>query len=170
MGAIDRWTMEWSQDFETDLADIDVQHRYLFSLVCRINQLDDSTEQVALRSIADELCRLALCHFGCEELLMTAYNYPNAPRHKAEHDKLVSVVQEFKSKHEYHARELALFLCNWLVSHTMLEDRQLAQHVLMQRARAMGMSVPDFVEGVKLYTSSMRYSGTLAIGSRAIAK
>ncbi len=162
--------MEWSQDFETGLADIDVQHRYIFALAQRVNQIDDAIKRVALRSIADELCRLALCHFGCEERLMTAYSYPDASRHIAEHDKLVSVVHEFEAKREYHARKLALFLCNWLVSHTMLEDRQLAEHVLKQRAQAMGMSVADFIEAIKLYHAPVRYSGVLAVGARAISK
>ncbi len=146
--------MQWSQDFESGLADIDVQHRYIFALVQRVNQLDDAVERVELREVADELARLAICHFGCEERIMASYAYPEAPRHMAEHEKLLAVVREFQRSEDYHARQLAMFLCNWLVSHTMLEDRQLATHVLKHRAKAMGMSVSEFVDGIKLDRTS----------------
>ncbi len=160
--------MDWIQDFETGLADIDAQHRYIFALTKQVNQLGDTIERVALRPIADELCRLALCHFGCEERLITAYNYPNASGHIAEHDKIVFLMHGFECTREYHARELALFLCNWLVSHTMLEDRQLGRHVLKQRALAMGMSVNDFVERIQLCQPPPHHSTVRAIGARAI--
>jgi hemerythrin len=160
--------MEWSQDFESGLADIDVQHRYIFALVQRVNQLDDKVERAELREVAEELGRLALCHFGCEEQLMSAYDYPETPRHITEHRKLETVVQTFKHDENYHAHNLALFLCNWLISHTMMEDRQLAMHVVKLRAKAMGMSVSDYVEGVKLFRPSATYSVSGFVGRRAI--
>ena len=133
--------MDWNEDFESGLADIDVQHRYIFALIERVNQLDDNVNAVELKEVASELGRLAICHFGCEERLMSAYRYPEADRHHLEHERLLDVVREFQRGGEYHAHHLALFLCNWLVSHTMLEDRKLALHVLTHRARAMGMTI-----------------------------
>ena len=160
--------MEWSQDFESGLADIDVQHRYIFALIQRVSQLDDKVERSELRKVAEELGRLALCHFGCEELLMETYDYPEWTRHVAEHRKLETVVNTFKQDDNYHAHNLALFLCNWLVSHTMLEDRQLAIHILNVRARAIGMSVTDFVEGVTLHRTSATYAVAGAVDRKAI--
>jgi hemerythrin-like metal-binding protein len=160
--------MDWSQDFESGLADIDVQHRYIFALIQRVNQLDDRIERSELREVAVELGRLALCHFGCEERLMVAYEYPEGLRHIAEHRKLETVVQTFRRDDNYHAHNLALFLCNWLVSHTMLEDRQLAAHILKLRARAMGMSVSDLVEGVKLHRTSATYLAAGVVDHGAI--
>jgi len=160
--------MEWSQDFESGLADIDVQHRYIFALIQRVNQLDDKVERTELRQVAEELGRLALCHFGCEERLMEAYGYPESSRHIAEHRKLETVVNTFRHDDNYHAHNLALFLCNWLVSHTMLEDRQLAMHIVRLRARAMGMTVSDFVEGVKLHRASATYAVAGAVGRKSI--
>jgi len=162
--------MEWSQDFESGLADIDVQHRYIFALIQRVNQLDDGIDHVELRDAADEIGRLAICHFGCEEQLMAAYKYPETPRHTAEHEKLLAVVREFQRSDVYHARQLAMFLCNWLVSHTMLEDRHLALHVVKIRAKAMGMSVTDFVEGVKLHRSSAYYVKARKVGDKAVGE
>ncbi len=159
--------MEWNQDYESGLADIDVQHRYIFALVQRVNQLDDKVERTELREVAEELGRLALCHFGCEEQLMVAYDYPEAARHITEHRKLETVVSTFKRDENYHAHNLALFLCNWLVSHTMMEDRQLATHILKLRSRAMGMSVSDFVEGVKLHRPSATYLTAGAVSRKA---
>jgi len=149
--------MDWNEDFESGLADMDVQHRYIFALIQRVNQLDDVTNRETLQEVAAEIARLAICHFGCEEKLMAAYEYPEANRHILEHEKLLDVVREFKRTKEYSAHHLALFLCNWLVSHTMLEDRRLAHHVLTFRAKAMGMSIEEFVGGVTLNRPSAVY-------------
>ena len=150
--------MDWNEDFESGLADMDVQHRYIFALIQRVNQLDDATNKDALQDAAEEIARLAICHFGCEEKLMRAYEYPDADRHIREHEKLLDVVREFQRAKEYSAHHLALFLCNWLVSHTMLEDRRLAHHVLTFRAKAMGMSIEEFVGGVTLNRPSAVYA------------
>jgi hemerythrin len=150
--------MEWIQDYETGLADIDVQHRYLFALVQRVQPLDDVVDRVELHLIANELVRFAKCHFGYEERLMTMYGYLDSARHLAEHAKLLDEVQTFQNDQEIEARRLALFICNWLVAHTMLEDRQLAEHVVPIRARALGMSPTDFVEGVKLHRPNSYFS------------
>jgi len=149
-----RHAMDWNEEFESGLADIDVQHRYIFALIQRVNHLDDKIQSESLREIAQELARLANCHFGCEGQLMSAYEYPESDRHQLEHQKLLDVVYEFQRTGEYHARHLALFLCNWLVSHTMLEDRRLARHVLQQRAKVMGMTVEDFVVSMKMQRPS----------------
>jgi hemerythrin-like metal-binding protein len=150
--------MEWNEDFESGLADMDVQHRYIFALIQRVHQLDDATDRETLKEVAVEIARLAICHFGCEEKLMSAYEYPEANRHTQEHEKLLDVVREFQRANEYSAHHLALFLCNWLVSHTMLEDRRLAHHVLTFRAKAMGMSIEELVGGVTLNRPSAVYA------------
>jgi hemerythrin len=150
--------MQWNKDFESGLADIDVQHRYIFALIQRVNELTDGENAEELREIAAELGRLAICHFGCEERLMAAYRYPGADRHHLEHEKLLDVVREFQRGSDYNAHHLALFICNWLVSHTMLEDRKLAHHVLVLRAKAMGMSVEEFVGEAKLNRPSAIYA------------
>ena len=149
--------MNWNQEFESGLADIDVQHRYIFALIERVNELSDQADRSKLTEIAAELGRLAICHFGCEERLMSAYKFPEAERHLREHEKLLDVVREFQRGSDYHAHHLALFLCNWLVSHTMLEDRKLALHVLTLRAKAMNMTIEEFVEGVSIYRPSAVY-------------
>lgn len=160
--------MEWTEDYESGLADIDVQHRYIFSLIERVSQLDDKVDRTELREVSEELGRLAICHFGCEERLMFSYGYPEAARHIAEHEKLSSEVRNFQHDDDFQPRQMALFLCNWLVSHTMLEDRQLAIHVLKVRAKAMGMSVSEFVESVKLYRPPISYLAS-RISERKVA-
>lgn len=102
--------MDWNEDFESGLADIDVQHRYIFALIQRVSHLDDATSEDVLREIGAELSRFAICHFGCEERLMAAYKYPDANRHRSEHEKLLDVVREFERGGEYNAHHLAMFL------------------------------------------------------------
>jgi hemerythrin len=65
-------------------------------------------------------------------------------RHAAEHATLLREVEGYRDNAVFGARQLNQVLCNWLMSHTMMEDRPLAHHVLQLRA-----SRSDSAEGTK---------------------
>jgi hemerythrin len=140
--------VEWTEDFESGLADIDVQHRYIFALIKRIVDLQGRTMSSDDRDVLEEIARFAHCHFACEERLMAAYNYPDSSKHVTEHAKLVLELKKYQESETVDPRTLSLFLCNWIVAHTLLEDRQLAAHVLRVRAAIMGTSVSEFMANV----------------------
>ena len=139
--------MEWNESFESGLADIDVQHRYLFALIKRVNELQDELLLPQNRPIIGELASFAMCHFACEERLMAAYSYPRVSRHVDEHGKLLSELRKFQDPEVVRPRQLSLFLCNWVVAHTLLEDRALAAHVIQRRADVLGVSVEQYAAG-----------------------
>jgi hemerythrin len=138
--------MEWNEDFDTGLPDIDVQHRYIFTLIQRIYYLDNHADQSAIRQVVIILEHLTRCHFDCEELLMATYDYPESVKHVADHSKLLVELQGYQDKAVFSARKLALVLSNWLTSHSMLRDRQLAVHVLRLRNSADAMTAAAHVE------------------------
>ncbi len=140
--------MEWSEDFESGLADIDVQHRYIFALTRRVSELQDEITQSSNRVIVEELVSFAHCHFECEERLMAAYNYPESAKHVAEHTRLQLELKKYLDYETIDPRQFSLLLCNWIVSHTLMEDRQLALHVLEVRAAILGTSVEEFAKRV----------------------
>ena len=140
--------MEWTEDFESGLADIDVQHRYIFALIQRIVDLQVGTMNSQDRFILEEIVRFARCHFACEERLMAAYEYPDSAKHVAEHAQLVLELKKYQESETVDPHRLSLFLCNWIVAHTLQEDRELAAHVLRVRAAIMGMTVYEFMANV----------------------
>ncbi len=152
--------MEWNESFESGLADIDVQHRYLYALIERVNELHDGIALPENRALGSELVSFAMCHFACEEQLMTAYGYPGISKHVQEHAKLLLEVRRYQDTEVLRPRELGLFLCNWVVAHTLLEDRALGQHVIQRRAELLGISVNRYMSDV---VTEYRPSGTTRI-------
>jgi hemerythrin len=137
--------MQWNQDFESGLSEIDTQHRAIFALVQSVEELDSNSGRSEIRQVVVELGRHARCHFECEKYLMAEYDYPKAARHIAEHDNLLLEVENYRDNVVFRPRQLALVLGNWLISHTMLEDRQLALYV--QRLRTNGAYMPHRAVG-----------------------
>jgi hemerythrin len=140
--------MRWDQNFESGLSEIDAQHRAIFALVQRVEGLEDHTDRSDIRAVIVDLERYARCHFECEEYLMAAYDYPATARHIAEHENLLREVEHYRDSLAFRPRQLALVLGNWLISHTMLEDRPLALHV--QRLRASDVEVSPGAVGTFL--------------------
>jgi hemerythrin-like metal-binding protein len=139
--------VEWNEGFESGLADIDVQHRYIFALIKRVKDLDRDVLLPDNRRLIDEIASYAMCHFACEERLMAAYAYQGTARHVEEHARLLFEVRRFQSSMHLQPKEFCLFLCNWVVEHTLLEDRVLATYVIRRRAEALEISVEQYVMG-----------------------
>jgi hemerythrin-like metal-binding protein len=137
--------MEWSEDFESGLIDIDAHHRYIFAIIERARQLDNQADRAAIRNIVVDLGRLTRFHFDCEECLMVEYNYPDSAKHLAEHKKLLNEIHSYEDNAVFSTRQLALVLSNWLISHTIMEDRQLALHVLRHRNSSADMTLSGVV-------------------------
>jgi hemerythrin len=122
--------MQWSSDFEVGLPAIDVQHWHLFVLIQQIVPVDAHEEdRAAIRNVVIQLGRLARCHFDCEEWLMSTHNYPDSERHIIEHDRLAFEIEGYQDAPIFPPRKLAVILSNWLVSHTLMDDRPLALHL-----------------------------------------
>jgi hemerythrin len=128
--------MEWSSDYETGLPDIDVQHRHIFTLIQHVHEGNEQLNRPGIREAIVELERVTRVHFDYEERLMVANNYPDFAKHKAEHAKLLLEVRSYRDNAVFSARKLTIVLCNWLVSHTMMQDRQLARYIRQLRASA----------------------------------
>jgi hemerythrin-like metal-binding protein len=76
-------------------------------------------------------------HFGHEEQLMAAADYPELRAHVGQHDGLRRQAREFRERFERGEAtitiELTLFLSAWLKQHTMTTDRQLGRYLSARR-------------------------------------
>lgn len=134
--------MEWSGEFETGLAEIDVQHRYFFQLIERANEVRIGADSKGQSSLLNELLGYASCHFGYETALMRVYEYPGRVQHVTEHEQILSQVKSFLSEDNANFHKVTMLLFNWFAAHSTLEDRALAKYVVDCRARVLDVS-PD---------------------------
>lgn len=126
--------LDWTPSYELGLDVVDQQHQNLFDL---LNKLYDATvrgdEQSVLGNILDELVDYTVEHFQTEEDIFLHSGYAGADQHKAIHDKLteqaVDLQQQFRTGSVTISFDLLDFLNNWLVEHTMGEDRKMADYI-----------------------------------------
>jgi hemerythrin-like metal-binding protein len=128
--------MEWKDEYNTGVGDVDRQHRYFVSL---ISSMDDGAAATwsrdRFRVFLAEIQRFAHYHFRAEETLMEVYGFDEREEHRAEHTKLSLRVAEFVTGAErgtLEPAEVRQFLHDWFSSHES-SDRPLAEHVLRQQ-------------------------------------
>lgn len=111
-------------------AKIDGDHQKLFDLINRLaGAMKTGEGKQACGAILNELVSYTRTHFSMEEASMSRHGYPQAAAHKAEHDKFVNKIQEFKNKFEAGSGvvtiEILTFLRDWLSNHIQKIDKAL---------------------------------------------
>jgi hemerythrin-like metal-binding domain len=119
----------WRAEYSVGCAEIDEQHRKLFSLLGGISAAYSSGSSCP--DAGDQfhyLVSFASEHFDTEERLMREASYEGLPEHKREHETLLAEARERMAAtecgDELAAGELADFFKDWLLKHTLLKDRQ----------------------------------------------
>ena len=121
--------IQWSDTLSVKIREIDSQHQRLVKL---INDLDDAMRvgkgREVMGKIVSELAAYTRVHFSTEEKYFDKFGYPEAPEHKAEHEKFIAEVAKFKG--DFDAGRIGLtikvmdFLSNWLKKHIMGTDKK----------------------------------------------
>ena len=120
--------IEWSDDYNTGIPDIDKEHRGLFAL---INDLYDKVQtgsaETSIKATIEALDAYVNYHFDREEILMDACGYPDRENHKIEHRKLQNQMEAFSRSYASHPQLFDLadfmgFLTGWLKGHILRSD------------------------------------------------
>lgn len=130
-------TITFGPEFETGISEIDTQHRRLFALVDRLNNLNQSEGEISpdkQRDIFEDLKRYVSIHFFLEERIMEDEDYPRLESHRKSHLNFEGKISQLGKKLEditpKEAREivgqLAPFLNDWLISHIKKSDMEYA--------------------------------------------
>jgi len=136
--------VDWSEELETGITAIDLQHRRYFEL---LNELLDYAIAVKHARLGEERLResfnflrnYATEHFGTEEPIMQQWDYPLYPAHRKQHQFFRSRLgQLFDTAQERgYSRELMLnlnyFAVDWFVNHIRTTDRKLAHFLIAKR-------------------------------------
>lgn len=118
-GAKAPYVIEWRDGFKIGVAQVDQEHRHLFTLVRALNLA--SVDQTV-----DELLEYVVTHFTNEQELMEKSGYPAFEQHLRLHEEFASQVADFLGNGsdwtEDRVQELRRFLNKWLIGHIMTHD------------------------------------------------
>ena len=132
----------WNENFNTDIPQIDEQHKKLVQLLNRLaSHVAFQSDLPALDIIFDELADYAVYHFQTEEAIWHAYlgDDPMDAAHKAIHSSFLSTVVQLKAEENAKptgvmVEAILSFLTRWLASHILENDRFLAKLVLAMQS------------------------------------
>jgi hemerythrin len=131
--------IEWIPRYEIGHAEIDKQHCELAKRISVLNQtMRDRGPKNAIKKALEDVLSYAQLHFKYEEDLMEKNNYREFVRHKSEHEKLLSQLEDKKTQflklgHDLDM-ELAQFLKKWFLDHTQNADRRYLPFIKIEKA------------------------------------
>ncbi|UFS69912.1 bacteriohemerythrin [Geomonas sp. RF6] len=127
-------SIEWNDDLNTGVKEIDAQHKELFS---RFNLLLTSCNEGKGK---EEVLRLLIflgdyvkTHFATEEALQLSHAYPGYQEHKAQHRSFTSEVDRLTKQVSEEGATLSLVILTnktmvkWLLEHISRSDMDFAE-------------------------------------------
>ncbi|MCF8212159.1 MAG: bacteriohemerythrin [Rhodoferax sp.] len=113
------YVIEWRDGFKIGVAQVDQEHRHLFTLVRALNLA--SVDQTM-----EELLEYVVTHFSNEQDLMERSGYPAFEQHLRLHEEFAAQTADFLGSgiewSEDRVQELRRFLNKWLIGHIMTHD------------------------------------------------
>jgi hemerythrin len=113
------FAVEWREGFNIGIAQLDNEHRHLFSLVLALNL--ESVEQTV-----EKLLDYVVIHFSNEQDAMDRSGYPAFEQHLRLHEEFAYKIADFmvagNDWTEERVQELRRFLNKWLITHIMTHD------------------------------------------------
>ena len=119
-------------EFEIGIAEIDLQHSRLYSLLERLRHSADKNYGYAVNAILAELDMEIRIHFSVEESLMQLLSFPETDAHVSAHRQLAQQLKQFRQRAQDLdiSEDLAGFIKTWLTDHIDTFDRQFVTHFL----------------------------------------
>jgi hemerythrin len=124
----------WQSEYETGIAQIDVEHKGIFALGGKIYEAlfypDAQSDPAAL---FPRMVELVSAHYASEESLMSAQRYPAAETHKKQHKLILQTLKAFaagfKVRRTTSKKEAGIFIKDWVMTHILTEDRKLGTYL-----------------------------------------
>jgi len=139
--------VDWSENYNTGIPDIDREHRMLFAL---INDLHDrvaaNSPDLSVKATIDALVEYVGYHFTREESLMASCLYTDLENHKVGHRKLQSQLETCRREFERDPEAFDMvdfmgFLAFWLQSHILQSDMAYITCVKRRVESVVGVTV-----------------------------
>ena len=121
----------WNENYSVGHEAIDVDHQRIISI---INDLYTAIENLSvpqeLKGLLGRLVEYTESHFLREERLMEKYLFPDLPRHKLVHDRMIQKTKDLCRRDLYQenrddiATDALAFLKDWWLNHIVVMDSQ----------------------------------------------
>jgi hemerythrin len=128
--------IEWTPDLAVGVEEIDTQHQKLFEAVNKLlAAMWDGKGKEETGNLLNFLAEYVVTHFGMEEGLMKALNYPYFPEHKKLHEQFVEEFSAVKRKYETGEITSSSCItvldgtCDWLRNHISKVDKALGSYI-----------------------------------------
>ncbi|WP_114326097.1 bacteriohemerythrin [Candidatus Colwellia aromaticivorans] len=127
--------IEWNDGMSVGVESIDEDHKTLLLLINEINDaINNGSTHLVIIGIFEKLEKHVKKHFSKEELLLEQCNYGDIEEHKQQHLDFLNKIHELRDKLLHSdtvevAKEVHLFLFNWLMTHIIIDDMSYAQTV-----------------------------------------
>jgi hemerythrin len=122
-------SLVWKSKYKIDVARIDIEHKLFLRLINSFKMaLNKGRSKDTLMRIIDEIEKYASFHFTSEENLMVAINYPEYEEHRWRHQDLLDTLK-IKKQSLTSFKNFHLFLVEWFIEHTTVEDIRIKQFV-----------------------------------------
>ena len=122
---------QWSEQYETGISIIDLQHKELFRRIDNLTlAIYDGEGKSALKTLLEYLDSYVTEHFKTEERIMEKNRYPGIDKHIEKHhafrEILSGIEQEFKDKggDTYLAIRFEKEIRKWWENHILKTDRE----------------------------------------------
>lgn len=122
----------WTEDLAIGVMVIDAQHRELFKRVDALIKAIESREGAGeIEKTFVFLDDYVDSHFVSEEKAMAVYGYPEIKSHRIQHDIFRESVRDSRKRFRESGADATLMaelrfrVCDWLMSHVGLVDREL---------------------------------------------
>ena len=125
---------EFTDDYLTGIALVDAEHKELFRIVDKANQLVKSFDELSgydsIIEILNELKEYTKEHFSDEEEYMESIQYEGLSAQKRAHeafiDKLENIdLAQIDANPQEYLQELLEFLLGWLINHILYTDKKI---------------------------------------------
>jgi hemerythrin len=120
--------IEWKENYNVGVKEIDIQHRGLFDIIDKLSRASQiEPEGKYFLMTFDKFIEYARVHFSTEERYMKEAEYPKLSEHRQEHiqylTELSDLALELENKKSDTERKILDYLKTWYTSHILGEDR-----------------------------------------------
>ncbi len=120
---------DWEPRYSVHIEKFDEHHKVLLDLLKKLHQsMLDGQGSAVIGAVLDELKSYTQYHFKAEEEQMEKHDYPTTAEHKAQHEKLISqlndLIDGYKNKNAQITTDTYRFLNKWLTNHIMQTDKK----------------------------------------------
>lgn len=123
--------IEWREEFETGVVEVDHEHRELVALINALHaQLGTDASRETISDFLGEVFAKISAHFALEETVMRKHGYDEYAAHKADHEKLLDDLRDIMDDFDEGAfvdyeAALAGAVRDWFVNHFKTKDARL---------------------------------------------